>query len=318
LSLLYGKYNFSCVFKTEALLPAYKGSTFRGALGWSLKNTICALKQKNCNSCIIKKECIYIKIFDPALAYANKENFKNKPIPNPFVIEPPLEEKRLYRKNDTFEFKILLFGKANNYLPYFIYAADKMGEIGIGEKIESERGKFKLKSAAYNNQIIYSSKNENLKILKDLPDITIFKPENTLNKTRKIKIRIKINIKTPLRIKIENHLQSELPFYFFVKAMLRRASSLISYYGDTPLHIDYTDIIKKASNIKTVEYDIKWCDFIRYSSRQKNRMFLGGIKGSVIYEGDLNPFIGLINFCEKTHLGKQTSFGLGQIEADLL
>jgi hypothetical protein len=34
----YGKYQFSCFFETEAELPPYKGSTFRGVFGIALKN----------------------------------------------------------------------------------------------------------------------------------------------------------------------------------------------------------------------------------------------------------------------------------------
>ena len=43
-------------------------------------------------------------------------------------------------------------------------------------------------------------------------------------------------------------------------------------------------------------------------------MLMGGMVGNVTYSGDLAEFLPLIRFCEKTHLGKQTSFGLGKIE----
>ena len=43
-------------------------------------------------------------------------------------------------------------------------------------------------------------------------------------------------------------------------------------------------------------------------------MFMGGLVGSVIYEGDLGEYLPLIEFSEKAHLGKNTSFGLGKIK----
>lgn len=36
MSMLYSRYEFRCVFNSEAILPAYKGSTFRGIFGHSL------------------------------------------------------------------------------------------------------------------------------------------------------------------------------------------------------------------------------------------------------------------------------------------
>jgi len=43
-------------------------------------------------------------------------------------------------------------------------------------------------------------------------------------------------------------------------------------------------------------------------------MFMGGMMGSVTYEGKLNEYLPLLDFCEKVHLGKNTSFGLGKIK----
>ena len=34
---------------------------------------------------------------------------------------------------------------------------------------------------------------------------------------------------------------------------------------------------------------------------------MGGITGSVTYEGNLQEYLPLIEFCEKVHLGKQTN-----------
>ena len=47
-------------------------------------------------------------------------------------------------------------------------------------------------------------------------------------------------------------------------------------------------------------------------------MNMGGLIGSVFYEGNLEPFAPFIDFCSKVHLGKQTTFGLGKISAQYL
>ena len=47
-------------------------------------------------------------------------------------------------------------------------------------------------------------------------------------------------------------------------------------------------------------------------------MSLGGLMGSAVYEGDLDSYLPILDFCTKTHLGKQTSFGLGKMEYEVL
>jgi len=42
-------------------------------------------------------------------------------------------------------------------------------------------------------------------------------------------------------------------------------------------------------------------------------MFMGGMIGSVSYEGQLAEYLPLLRFCEQVHIGKNTSFGLGKI-----
>ena len=45
---------------------------------------------------------------------------------------------------------------------------------------------------------------------------------------------------------------------------------------------------------------------------------MGGITGSIVYEGALGEFIPLVEFCRKVHVGKQTTFGLGKIDYEIL
>ncbi len=58
----------------------------------------------------------------------------------------------------------------------------------------------------------------------------------------------------------------------------------------------------------------KWREFRRWSNRQNDEMLLGGFVGDLKLSGNLAPYLPLLYFGEHIHLGKQTTFGLGQYE----
>ena len=62
--MLYGRYHFFCPLETEAILPPYKGSTFRGVFGHALKKVVCALKRQECPQCLLKEKCVYALVFE--------------------------------------------------------------------------------------------------------------------------------------------------------------------------------------------------------------------------------------------------------------
>jgi len=103
-----------------------------------------------------------------------------------------------------------------------------------------------------------------------------------------------------------------------VRGSIKKSAALIRKYGKDTLTIDSYNIIQKAKTVKTVKSDTVWEDLSRYSGSQKQRILFGGVKGRVIYQGDLEEFIPLIKFCKKTHVGKRTSFGLGKIKFSIV
>ncbi len=302
--MLYSSFTFRCLMKSPTILPMYKGSTFRGVFGRALKNVVCALKRNRCEDCLLKSQCMYIRIFEPSL-YSGK----NSGVPNPFVIQPPDSDKTGYKPGDAFEFNLLVFGEMVKSLPYFIYAFDEMGKTGIGKKIDGHRGKFDLKDVKFRDRIIYSGDNGKLEI-PDADDL-IIKPED-LEDSQKCS-KINVSMKTPLRVKFENKIQAGLPFHVLVRAMLRRISLLENAYGRGEPDIDYKGLVNLAQEVTIDKNNLKWFDWQRYSFRQDEKMFMGGMVGSITYKGDLGKYIPLMKFCEKVHLGKQTTFGLGKI-----
>jgi len=311
----YAKYKFMCQMETETYLPDYHGSTLRGAFGHSLKKIVCTLTLKECKKCILNKQCLYSFFFETKYSFDIKDNINNaSPPPNPYVIEPQLTNKNIFSKGDDFNFDLIFFGNANNHLPYIIYAIEQIGKNGIGKKINDNYGKFFLKNVIYDENTIYSDNDNEINI--PTPKKLLYNSNSNIMLNNNSKIHVFLD--TPLRIKFKNQFNNELPFHVLVRAMLRRVSSLLNYYGDGEPDINYKQLIQNAQNVKTEKSNIKWFDWRRYSNKQKEKMFFGGLLGDVIYEGNLSEFIPLFEFCQKTHIGKQTTFGLGKIHFKIL
>lgn len=296
MGLLFGKYDFTCRLESEAALPFYKGSTFRGVFGHALKRVVCALKLKECPDCILKDTCLYAQVFEAA-----------DTLPHPFVIEPPLNGDRRFHAGEEFDCALILFGDANEKLPYFVYAFEQMGHIGIGGRVNGERGRFTLKEVRANGKRVYAEEDRKLLRSGDPVSLSLSTPETSA-------CAVRVNLETPLRLKFENRLTADLPFHVLVRAMLRRVSSLFNAFGDGEPALDYKGLVKEAQEVRVADSKLRWFDWERYSNRQDTRMFMGGMIGSATYEGDLGNYLPLLDIASKVHIGKQTTFGMGKIK----
>lgn len=308
----YGRYSFSLLFQDDAVLPEYKGSTFRGAFGQALKKVACALKLQDCAHCLLNQRCVYYLVFEQSSPGISGDDRKRIAAPpHPYVIELPEDFKTRFPAGELFGFSLLLFGKANDYLPYFIYAFAEMGKSGIGRKTTGGRAAFLLDEVAARDEIVYSRLTGKLRPGPFICDLTLPGQADGLDNAVS---KIRLTLQTPLRLKFENHLHAALPFHVLIRAMLRRISSLLQYHGNGEPALDYRGLVARAEAIRVEESSLRWFDWKRFSNRQDQAMLLGGLVGSVTYIGDITEYMPLIRFCEKVHLGKQTSFGLGKIE----
>jgi len=81
--------------------------------------------------------------------------------------------------------------------------------------------------------------------------------------------------------------------------------------------LDYQGLIAKAQKVELIWNRTRWVEWERYSSRQKEKMFFGGILGGAAYAGDFTPFLPYLLFGQWTHGGKNATFGLGKYEVKL-
>ena len=123
---------------------------------------------------------------------------------------------------------------------------------------------------------------------------------------------ITISLLTPLRLRFDGHITDKIEFHVLIRNLLRRISSLSYFHCGEKYQVDFKGLIERAGAVKLIKSDIQWFDWKRYSTRQEEWMSLGGVTGTVSYEGDLSDFMLLLRLGEYVHVGKGTSFGLAR------
>jgi hypothetical protein len=291
---------------TDARLPDYLGSALRGGLGWALKKTSCALRTRQCRDCILRQQCVYAWIFETE-RYEDCNGRTVNARPHPFIIQPGEGTAGERRVGDQFDFSMLLIDRAVDYLPHIVYSLQQVGKTGVGGGNRSGLGRFRLDRVTAGQDTLFEAAGGVL----HKPD----KPERlALEAEAAIPVRgIGVHLLTPLRVKMGNELHDDLPFHVLVRAGLRRMAALEQAYGDGEPDLDYRGLISRAEQVETVASSLRWQEMLRYSNRQRQKISLSGLTGTIRYRGNLADFLPVLAYCEKVHVGKQTVFGLGRI-----
>lgn len=308
MTISYAKFRFVLNPLEPLHLPVYKGSTLRGGFGNAFKSIVCVSKGKECSDCILKDRCVYTYIFEtPPPADTEVMRLYEK-APHPFILEPPMETRQQYGPGDELSFHVILIGRAINYLPYFIYTFDVLGQKGIGRG----RGKFTLKSVAADEKgiekIIYESVRNTVQ---SFPTNTLSFEQSSDDSTSQQTVTLEFL--TPTRIVYKGKLLDNLQFHILIRGLLRRIS-LLGYFhcGSAPDSIDFRKLIEQAREVKVKHSRLSWYDWQRYSARQDTMMKLGGFVDSITFEGKLSEFMPCLLAGEILHVGKGTGFGLGK------
>ncbi len=294
---------FHCRFNENANLPVFKGSLLRGMLGRSLRKASCALTRNECATCLLASRCVYSLAFE--VPHGRTANRPGPTPPHPYVLEPPLDGKTIYDAEEPFDVGLTLLGDMTQSLPYFIYAFEMMGAEGIGRN-RDELAPFTLERVTTEGQTVYDGATKRLQTDVAPRTLTLEQPPSGSVP------QITAQLLTPLRLKHKNSLARELPFHLFVRAMLRRISTLFSEFGQGEPELDYPGLVHRAQAVRTVQDATYWKDWTRYSSRQKQAMQFGGLIGNIGFEGDVGEFLPLFSACRILHVGKQSVFGLGK------
>lgn len=296
-------------------LPAYKGSTLRGGFGYAFKQSVCTFErplEQNCATCVLCASCPYPYVFETLAADSGQRIFEEiKEAPRPFVLEPPLDFRTDYVPGDILEFGLVLVGRGLDYLPFFVAVFERLGQMGLG----MGRGRFRLREVAnvdpLNNacEVIYRN---DQRALADSRFVITFDRIEALAPYLPTD-HLRVTFLTPTRLKHGGEIVTRPHFHVLYRSVLRRAALLYSQHC-APYHWDDAmgDLVRRAEQIQTTHLNVRWADWGRTSTRQKQNMKLGGVIGDAEYQGDFTGLLPLVLLGSLTHVGKAVTFGHGR------
>jgi len=309
-NLSFAKFRFTLEALETLFLPEYKGSTLRGGFGHAFRKLVCTMGPIPCHTCLLQLKCPYPQFFETPIVGDTPPFMRGvKTGPQPFVLEPPLETKRVYQKGELLEFGLLLMGRAIEFLPYFIFTFAQLGYRGIGRG----QKKFHLKEVAGLNleewQPIYRGDTKTLTAdYQTLSTPSFAAPADGIE-------RLTLRFLTPTRIKIQGHLSTAINFRELVLWLLRRICTLAYFHmpGST-VEWNWRTALNAAKEVVVESKELRWVDWERYSNRQESRMKLGGFVGEITVCGEMEQWLPLLKLGEAVHVGKGATFGLGKYE----
>ena len=302
-------------------MPAYnKGTVIRGGFGSTFRRIVCHANCCEPESCELRNVCPYTAVFQPFVPEGSEKISKNRDIPRPFVLKPPLESKETYLPGERLSFDLVLVGKIKDYLPYFIVTFKELSQAGLGR----DRAPVELAGVDHMGHegasvAVYTRENNlvqppaNAISWRDLcaaprsKNGSMDSPQDSATNVTRITLRFL----TPTLLKADG-LQARRPTFSPIAKRLRdRINALSYFYCGEGLDIDFKAFGEQAEQIKTVADSTRWVESARYSRRREVTHDLSGFIGEVSFEGDLAPFVPYLKLGEYVHVGKNAVFGNG-------
>jgi len=326
----------------DILLPPYLGSAVRGAFGMALRQTCCVLRHQECPTCRLRSRCVYSYTFETSLDEESGNLRRYKSAPHPFVLNLDTHPLGVQESGSVFSFGVTLIGRATDFLPYFVYTFQRMGELGLGKG----RGTFEvlrvlaLDGGGFDAGEVYAHGDLHLpakqlgveealaglgKVAEGQAAPTGGAGTDPLGGSapwvpqggdpaapKESGSEFWVSFETPVRFVQRGELCREPRFHLLVGNLLRRLENLVRFHCGGRGEWVYASLLQDAAAVELVRDETRWHDWERYSHRQDRRMKLGGFVGRAAYRGRLNPFLPILALGSWVNVGKGTSFGLGR------
>lgn len=265
------------------------------------------MRLRACDDCPLIESCAFPYLFEgrqrrdpPALRSLDR-------VPVPYLFHPSAQSGRL-EAGDVVTVDLTLVGNANHRLLYVVHALAEAGAGGLG----AGRARLQLERV---DRLADLEGRVAERVFGDARFRAPAPPSSPPSSLADAEF-LEIHLATPLRLKLQGRLLTPEKFHpgDLADAVVRRLSALAAFYADVQLDADFRLLKHQARLLETVQASLKWGERLRYSSRQEQKMAMGGVLGrlTVRVPPEAREVLPWLDLGQWVGAGKGVSMGLGQ------
>jgi len=299
---------FAFRFQFVALEPLYfppgkAGNVIRGALGRIFRKFVCTPGCPDAHGCPQRAVCAYARLFEPTALGQGPSGLADWP--RPFVIRAAHLDGRRFSAQAPFYFDLNVFEMRDPALAYFAFSFSQLMREGLGPgRAGAELTAIhQLDSAGRPGARVFDGQT----LGDPQPLVLSLQPETADAR------RVRVRFLTPTELKSAGQVVREPQFGALFARVRDRLHTLRQLYGAGPLALDFSAAGERARGVRLTASELRWESSERRSGRTGQTHPLAGLVGWADYEGDLAEFVPYLRAAGWTGVGRQTTWGKGQI-----
>jgi hypothetical protein len=364
---------FTIVSRQSLKLPReMMENTLRGAFGNYFRRLVCVPSCDTVMECPLRESCPYKVVFEPSPPLGSHRLSKNQDVPRPFIFRfagdnPSLPtwgarvtsdeptgsdngrdnltvDTRTYEPGERLQFRMLLIGKAVEYLPYFVLSFREVERSGFGlnrarchlEEVNAdgqlnERDTFPETAGAKNEntdgrrfESVYKSRDQLLHVPK-VPTMAEYvdRRGRGLRHGTTDATFLTVHFLSPTSLRFQGREIRSPEFHHLFKRVRDRVNSLCTFYGPGSIDADFKALGNLAEQVTTLGASLRWVKRTRFSSKRRLQHELSGFIGKCVYDlshlpdGAWEDLFRWLLAGELLHVGKHTVWGNGRFACSL-
>jgi hypothetical protein len=280
--------------------PGKAGNIIRGALGIIFRRLACQTDCDDARTCTRRDQCAYAQVFEPSRKIKGPSGLSSSP--RSFVFRARSLDGCTIQRKQTFHFNLHIFSRDTTVVDYFVRSFAALAHEGLGPG----RGKAELRNVR--RLALGSVAEQTLIRSADLKPVIL-----SLDPAPSAPSRIRVEFLTPTELKHENTIAQQPDFVILFKRIRDRISTLRELYGSGPLDIDFRAMGVRAGAIKMTACKLDHEEIVRLSTRTGQVHTLGGMVGTVEYEGEMAEFMPYLEAAQWVGVGRHAVWGKGEI-----
>lgn len=289
--------------------PRWKGLLLRSAVGFHLRQRECLTGAPTCAGCGVAADCWYAYAFETPASLASAPGLRHADLyrPHPYFLSAAPAQELELRPGATLPCLLTLMGASEPSLVRLAGALDLAGRSGRWG------GRFRIARMT-------SPLDPRVELpVKDPPDCAaaVHWPAWKIPDESGARA-IRIQTIAPLRLRRRGTLIRKPAFGDIIQALTRRVHLLAQTFAELDLPPGWADeLLERANGTRLLRAEWEYDCETRFSGRQKQRIPLDGVMGTLEVSGDLGPLWAYLDLARWIGIGSSTSHGFGSVHVSV-